>query len=87
MTLEHLVVKRFVCYFHYVDWTCLSLGIHIDLKSPKLEIHILCGFIRIGWQRMFKVPSANEDDISWRTCGWTNKPYKSEKGKSKITLI
>jgi len=38
-----------ICYFFFVGWWALSLGLHVDLASPNLEIHIPFGFIRIGW--------------------------------------
>ena len=45
-----LVDRKFVCYFYYVRWSCLSLGFHIDAYSPNIEIHLPFGFIRIGWE-------------------------------------
>ena len=40
--------ERYVCYFHFVEWYCISLGLHLDLRTPNLEIHLPFGFIRIG---------------------------------------
>lgn len=41
--------RRFVAYFFFVGWDCLSLGVHISLSLPNLEIHVPFGFFRIGW--------------------------------------
>lgn len=41
--------KEFVFYFHFVGWSCLSLGFHVDMSIPNIELHIPFGFIRIGW--------------------------------------
>ena len=48
MTQEQYV-KHFACYFYFVDWDCISLGGHICLSMPNIEIHLPFGFIRIGW--------------------------------------
>jgi len=45
--------RVFVFYFHFVGWDCLSLGGHICLSLPNIEIHIPFGFIRIGFVRDF----------------------------------
>lgn len=42
--------RRFVVYFHFVGWDCLSLGVHISVIHPNVEIHVPLGFIRVGWQ-------------------------------------
>ena len=42
-------MKKFICYFHFVGFNCLSLGIHFDIIIPNMEIHLPFGFIRIGW--------------------------------------
>ena len=40
--------RRFVAYW-YCNGAHLSLGLHIDFEYPHMEIHLPCGFIRIGW--------------------------------------
>jgi hypothetical protein len=40
--------KHFICYFFFVDWYNVSLGINIALNRPNIEIHIPFGFFRIG---------------------------------------
>ena len=37
------------CY-HFNSFAHLSIGIHISLLGPCLDIHIPTGFIAIGWQ-------------------------------------
>ena len=47
---DNAVVRREPCfYWHFVDWTCISLGFHIDFYQPNIEIHLPFGFFRIGW--------------------------------------
>jgi hypothetical protein len=43
--------RRFVAYFWFVGWWALSLGAHVSLRDPNVEIHIPFGFVRIGWIR------------------------------------
>ena len=43
--------RGFVMYFHFLGWWALSLGLHIDIESPNIEIHLPFGFIRVGWQK------------------------------------
>ncbi len=38
----------FVAYFWRSGWTHISLGLHVDWRTPNFEIHIPFGFIRIG---------------------------------------
>ena len=41
--------KKFVCYFFFVGWWAFSIGFHISVKEPNIEIHLPFGFIRVGW--------------------------------------
>lgn len=41
-------VKPFVAYYYFVGWDCLSLGFHLCLSEPNVEIHLPFGFVRIG---------------------------------------
>ena len=41
--------RKFVAYFWFVDWGCFSLGFHICITKPNIEIHLPFGFFRIGW--------------------------------------
>lgn len=40
--------SHFVCYFYAVNWLYFSLGVHISLENPNVEIHLPVGFLRIG---------------------------------------
>jgi len=44
--------RRFVGYFWFVGWTAISVGFHVCLRSPNIEIHVPFGFFRIGWKRI-----------------------------------
>lgn len=46
---DRLARKRFVCYFWPTSWWHLSLGIHVSLDNPNIEVHLPFGFIRVGW--------------------------------------
>ena len=41
--------RRFVAYFWFVGWDCLSIGLHVAICQPNLEVHVPFGFFRIGW--------------------------------------
>lgn len=42
--------RQFVCIFHYNCWWHFSFGIHIDFRSPNIELHVPTGFFKIGWE-------------------------------------
>jgi len=50
---DNLYTKKFICIFHLVDFHCISLGFHIDIKTPNIEIHLPFGFIKIGFHYAF----------------------------------
>lgn len=52
--------RRFVAYFHFVGWDCISLGLHVALSCPNIEIHLPFGFIRIGWIKPPKAYTTEE---------------------------
>ena len=41
--------KHFVAYFFFVGWDCISVGLHVCVSKPNIEIHLPFGFIKIGW--------------------------------------
>lgn len=45
--------KSFVIYWHFVEWSCISIGINVDVRSPNIEIHLPFGFIKIGVQSIY----------------------------------
>lgn len=36
------------CYFYFIGWDHISLGMHCCLSTLNVEIHLPFGFIRIG---------------------------------------
>lgn len=62
--------RRFVAYFYFVGFDCISLGLHLCWSLPNIEVHVPFGFFRIGW---VSVPEgyvrADHDDIAARTFG------------------
>ena len=53
-------VRRFRCYFWFVGWPNLALGVSVCLESPNVEIHLPFGFLRIGWCREMEQLPPNE---------------------------
>ena len=63
--------RRFIFYWWFVGWSCLSLGIHTDLKIPNIEIHIPFGFIRLGMEiydikNKFSIIRSKNEFTLWR---------------------
>ena len=48
--MRYRCCRRFVAYWWFVGWDCLSFGIHLCLDGPHMEIHLPFGFLRIGWK-------------------------------------
>lgn len=42
------------CYYYFIDWYHIQLGLHIHLGLPNLEIHLPFGFIRVGRVKQLK---------------------------------
>ena len=47
--MANIINRKFVCYFHFVGFSNLSLGVSISLTSPNIELHVPFGFFRVGW--------------------------------------
>lgn len=47
------VSRKPCCYWHFVGWDCLSLGFHISLGAPNIELHLPFGFFRVGWDAIW----------------------------------
>lgn len=43
--------RSFVAYVIWQGWSEISLGVHVSLIDPNIEIHLPFLFARIGWQR------------------------------------
>jgi hypothetical protein len=43
--------QRWVALFHFVGWDCISLGFHVCVTAPNVELHLPFGFIRVGRRR------------------------------------
>jgi len=64
-------MKRvFVAYFFFINWSSLSLGLHIDITLPNLEIHLPFGFIRIGWKKTNSILAKNQYEVDKQVFGW-----------------
>lgn len=49
-------VKKFTIFFLFVSWTDISLGISLDIKAPKIQLHIPFGFVSVGWETVTAKP-------------------------------
>jgi hypothetical protein len=45
------VERRFECFFNFLGWWHWSIGIHVDLRHPHIDLHVPFGFGRLGWHR------------------------------------
>ncbi len=61
--------RRFVAYFYFVGWDCISLGAHVCPSLPNIEIHLPFGFVRIGWVKYGGRLAINHEQIERRTFG------------------
>jgi len=44
-----VIIRTFGTRFKWLGWHCFSVGIHIDLIGPYLDIHFPGGWATIGW--------------------------------------
>lgn len=70
---ERITDRQFVCHLHWNGLAHWSLGVHVHLLSPNVELHFPGGFIRIGWQGSY-VPAKGPVMIGkrYRPCELTN---------------
>lgn len=54
--------RPFVCYFFFVGWGAISLGLHIGLMEKNIEIHLPFGFIRIGYESIYEIYEQGENN-------------------------
>ena len=62
--------QRFVVYFWFVSWDCISLGLHVCPTAPNIEIHLPFGFIRIGWESSGLLKYRGRRGFGWLRGGW-----------------
>lgn len=62
--------RQFVAFFFFVGWDCFSLGLHICLSEPNIEIHLPFGFIRVGWTKHCYPPPVNLWQVERQVFGW-----------------
>lgn len=60
---------KFVMFYYFVAWHCISFGISFDFKSPNIEIYLPFGFIRIGWNISTGTKPINYLQCQGRTFG------------------
>ena len=50
---------RWIIYYYFIQWSHVSLGLHVDFSVPNVEVHLPFGFIRVGR----KTPDANSKAV------------------------
>lgn len=58
--------QRFVFFFWFVDWKCISLGLSFNAWPTHIEIHLPFGFVKFGMVDWGK----DEDAINWSEVKW-----------------
>lgn len=53
MTVPAFTRRELKFYWHFVGWSCISLGFHVDFSSPNIEIHLPFGFFRYGFIKLY----------------------------------
>ena len=66
--------RHFVAYYYMISFNHISLGLHIHLSSPNIEIHLPFGFIKIGFVKtiegLSKVKQTTPKGFICRTFGY-----------------
>lgn len=55
------MAKRFEVAFYFVSWTDISIGVNLDLKAPRTEMHIPFGFVSVGFRER-----SERRPLNWR---------------------
>jgi hypothetical protein len=71
-------VRQRCCYFWFVGWANISVGITVCLKGPYLEIHVPFGFFRVGWNLTINRRPFNYDELESRLFGYAQNVYEPE---------
>lgn len=64
-------IRRACVFFWFVGWDCISLGLHVSLACPNIEIHVPFGFFKVGWG--FHYPDlvcVNAEEAEKHMYGW-----------------
>jgi hypothetical protein len=58
----------FECFFNFLGWWHWSVGLHVDLRHPHIDLHVPFGFGRLGWVRSSVITHARSFGYQgWRT--------------------
>ncbi len=52
------VARHFECFFNFLGWWHWSIGVHVDLRHPHIDVHVPFGFARLGWLRSPTISAA-----------------------------
>lgn len=53
---------QFVCFFWFVSWKSISLGVSLNVKPIHVEIHLPFGFLKIGMVHKWSTPPMTAND-------------------------
>ncbi len=64
-----MITRKFQAFVKIIGWWCFSLGVHVDLRGPHIEVHFPFGFARLGWMY---TDTAEVGATKWETglYGW-----------------
>lgn len=71
--------RVFCCYYWFVAWDQISLGINVSLTGPHVEVHLPFGFVRLGWLLTYPTPLAA--CYAHRRWGWELHPRTQALGE------
>ncbi len=69
--------RVFECLFNFVGWSCLSLGLHLDVIGPHIQVHVPFGFFMVGWCCLDSYPRRA------RCFSLTRDPWAAQEGAAK----
>jgi hypothetical protein len=64
------IERRFQCFYNSLGWWHWSVGLHLDVRHPHIELHIPFGFFRLGW---FRSPTFDHPR-TFGYDGWNEQP-------------
>ena len=61
------VERHFECFFTFLGWWHWSIGVHLDLRHPHVDVHVPFGYGRIGW---FRCPTISAPRVFGYRAWW-----------------
>jgi len=67
--------QKWCCYFWHTSWADLSIGVHLSLSAPNVELHLPFGFVRVDrveHLNVYKLRACNIRHHRDRLAFWEN---------------